>query len=376
MSYPIPRLTAVALAAYQGRAPQNPGLIFDRLAPCPAFWASDERQRRESEKAYKKDGLEATRRAAEKADAALLLAWNARWAAAARAMHAEPLVLKTDWRFIPGLGRKGPLEVGFSFHRYGFPILPGSSVKGIARAYAELVAGKQKGDADFEMIFGRAPEEGEPEDVARSGLTVFFDAIPAKPPALELDIMNPHYPDYYQEGKAPTNWQSPVPVYFLTVAPGAEFCFAVGWQKEPDENGRRLQKLALDWLIAGLANLGAGAKTTAGYGYFDAPATWTSGNPTDTLREVIIGPPVPPLPPPQPVARFKSRGQVRYDIGRVFIADANDATLRASVDWKALGMDALAGKTPVEYEYEETPDGRRKAVKVTRIRGSLTSDSR
>ncbi|MBK9095192.1 MAG: hypothetical protein IPM84_21030 [Anaerolineae bacterium] len=47
-------------------------------------------------------------------------------------------MLRTDWRLVTGLGRKGPLEVGFTFHRYGFPILPGSSLKGLARAWGLL----------------------------------------------------------------------------------------------------------------------------------------------------------------------------------------------------------------------------------------------
>lgn len=60
---------------------------------------------------------------------------------------------------------------------------------------------------------------------------------------------------------------------------------------------------------------------------------------------------------------------MRYDIGKVYIADANESGLRVPVDWKALDMDALPGKTPVEYEYEELPGGKRKVVKVTKSKG-------
>ncbi len=147
-------------------------------------------------------------------------------------------------------------------------MLPGSSVKGIARAYAWLVEEHRETDVDFLNIFGRAPQKGEEESIAQSGHAVFFDAIPRQVPKLELDIMNPHYPKYYQGGEWPTDWQSPVPVYFLTVASGTEFRFAVGWRGLLDDGTRRLRDLAKKWLIGGLTELGAGAKTSAGYGYF------------------------------------------------------------------------------------------------------------
>jgi CRISPR-associated protein Cmr6 len=358
MSYPIPKQTVLALAAHHERAPQNPGLLFDRLSPMAETPVPGRRDTAHA--TAKKDALQAVR-AAAKADVALLQAWNARWGAAVRAAFAEPLTLETDWRFIPGLGRKGPLEVGFSFNRYGFPILPGSSVKGIARAYAELVADKDENNPDFLAIFGRAPEKNDDAD-GQSGGAVFFDAVPAQLPALDLDIMNPHYPDYYQDPqKSPGNWQSPVPVYFLVVAAGMKFHFAVGWRRQPDENAQRLQKLATDWLIGGLADLGAGAKTTAGYGYFggaNLPDSTPSAAGAVKQGASIAAPTAP---------RLKSQGRVRYKERRVFISDDQDPNIRASVDWKALGMESLKDKTPVEYEYEELPDKRRKAVKVTRL---------
>lgn len=107
--------------------------------------------------------------------------------------------------------------------------------------------------------------------------------------------MNPHYPKYYQEGgrEYPTNWQSPIPVYFLTVASDAKFRFAIGWRsswedkKDTSEKSEpmwsrwkyeglnqqqsespRLQQLALRCLQGGLLDLGNGGKTSAGYGYF------------------------------------------------------------------------------------------------------------
>lgn len=254
LTYPIPHQSVAAFTAPKVKSSQNAGLVFDRFAPYT----------RDNDGA-KKSGFEQVRQAAKNADTALLAAFNARWELDAQAIGAQSFTLKTDWRFITGLGRKGPLEAGFTFNRYGFPILPGSSVKGIARAYATLVENKTEDDADFVAIFGRAPKQGESESAAQSGHAIFLDAIPTHVPTLELDIMNPHFPDYYQGTQFPTDWQSPKPVFFLTVAPNTEFRFAVGWRGAVN---MELQNRAQEWLMNGLMELGAGAKTSAGYGYF------------------------------------------------------------------------------------------------------------
>ena len=260
MDYPIPRAAVDALSAHKNSAPQNPGLIFDRFVP-------DWRQPGE----VKSEGLKDVCKASAKADGRLLQGWNARWEVTVSAFRGRPRSLKTEWRLIAGLGRKGPLEVGFTFNRYGFPILPGSSVKGIARAYAHLVEERDESDSEFLTILGRAPQRGEDETVAQAGRAVFFDAIPAGVPRLERDIMNPHYPEYYQGNGYPTNWQNPVPVSFLTVAADTEFRFAVGWRGTWDESAQTLREQAEAWLIGGLTTLGAGAKTSAGYGFFQEP---------------------------------------------------------------------------------------------------------
>jgi CRISPR-associated protein Cmr6 len=284
---PIPSKSAEAFHAYKGVT--NPGLVFDRFAP---DWSS--------KSTLKKEGLQRVTKA--QADEALLREWNARWERCVRAARGEPFTLQTDWRFVAGLGRKGSLEVGFTFHRYGFPILPGSSVKGVARAWAFLELAEQANVnplAELDEVLSADSEDDEKEEkkkylrwraaqpdevqqladdfrvifgtLATAGRAVFFDAIPAQLPTLELDVMNPHFPEYYKGNAPPTDWQSPVPVYFLTVAAGTEFRFGVGWRGALDEAGQRLRRLAQKWLTEGLINLGAGAKTSAGYGYFVAP---------------------------------------------------------------------------------------------------------
>lgn len=307
MEYPIPKAACAAFRAHMNKKPQNAGLIFDRYAP---DWRKDPK--------LKQEGLEVVRRAAENADDRLLIAWNARWNESVRAAGAVPFSMKTDWRFVAGLGRKGPLEVGFAFHRYGFPILPGSSVKGIARAYASLYLGKDEKDEEFLAIFGCAPQGSEDETGAQCGGAIFFDAIPASLPKLDMDIMNPHFPDYYQDksGKTPpTDSQSPVPVYFLTVAPGTEFHFAVGWRGMLDDESKKLRNKAEEWLRKGLMELGAGAKTSAGYGYFvELP-----GGRADSKNAAAASVPVTPSEPAESALARQIRSipqsQIKSSIG-------------------------------------------------------------
>jgi CRISPR-associated protein Cmr6 len=288
MKYPIPKQSAEALPRI-GKS-TNPGLLFDRFTPALAL-----AHNKEEETKWKKEGFNNV--IAHRADKDALDHYQARWNLVIAQTGATSFKMKTDWRFIAGLGRKGALEVGFTFHRYGFPMLPGSSVKGIARAVAfyeiaeklglegkalsKLDEALSEGDAKkYAERMNEIPRADEVKELARNfrlvfgtteqaGKAIFFDAIPQKPPKLELDIINPHYPDYYgdKENKVyPTNWQSPIPSYFLTVAPGQEFLFAVGWRGKPDADAH---KAARDWLEKGLKELGAGAKTSAGYGYWN-----------------------------------------------------------------------------------------------------------
>jgi CRISPR-associated protein Cmr6 len=272
---------------------RNPGLLFTRYAP---DWRTDA--------TLKRRGLEAVRDT--RPDAELLRAFRERWRTVVTSQQARIFEAVADWRLIVGLGQKGPLEVGFAFHRlYGIPMIPGSALKGLARAYAHLVEGRDETDADFRVVFGRTPKPGEEQSQARAGGAIFFDAIPVSHPALDLDVMNPHYPDYYRGDAPPANWQSPVPIYFLTLKPEVRFAFAVGWRREVDDEAQRLLSLAIEWLKGGLQELGAGAKTGAGYGYFEVPETVPSAPPAEA---VIMEP---AQPEPEPSLTWRS-GTVRH----------------------------------------------------------------
>ncbi len=288
MNYPIPKDSAEAYRQHKNRVGQNPGLIFDRFVP---NWG-DSRS-----KDAKRDAWLEVESVCNKGDHEILTAWNTRWEETVKVYHAVPSLLSTDWRMVTGLGNKGPLEAGFTFHRCGFAMLPGSSLKGIARTWGLLeVAEKLETDElneldtalslgenkDFDKAIAKFSLSGEAADwidefrtifgtTDQAGRAIFFDAIPAHLPKLELDVMTPHYAPYYQDDKGrtpPSNWHSPQPILFLTVAPGVPFRFAVGWRGELSID---LRDKAAVWLENGLTELGAGAKTSAGYGYFIQP---------------------------------------------------------------------------------------------------------
>jgi CRISPR type III-B/RAMP module RAMP protein Cmr6 len=192
----------------------------------------------------------------------------ARWEETVRAAGAQPFTLTLETRLVSGLGAHGPLEIGFRFDRLGFPVLPGSGLKGVARAYAHLVERRDESDPDFLAVFGRVPRSGDAHEVGQAGALVFFDAYPEPGWRLELDVMTPHYPDYYSGKEPPTPWQNPTPITFLAVAPGTRYRLAIGLRQGASDPDGRLRQLALGWLRNGLAQLGFGAKTTSGYGVF------------------------------------------------------------------------------------------------------------
>jgi CRISPR-associated protein Cmr6 len=174
-------------------------------------------------------------------------------------------VFTTDGRFVTGLGRNHPVENGFAWHpTLGVPYLPGSSLKGLVRAWAERDAGLAPSDPVIERLFGST---GTPHTAGR---LVFLDAIPTAEVRLEADVMTPHYAGWTPDDP-PGDWRAPIPVPFLVVAPRTPFYFSIlpGAIEHSELDG------AFDWLRDALWLAGAGAKTAVGYGRFayDEPRT-------------------------------------------------------------------------------------------------------
>ena len=170
-------------------------------------------------------------------------------------------------RLVAGLGYDGPLEVGFSLHPlYGFPYLPGSSIKGLVRSYVKevVVAEGRATREDLHRLFGNPPEAAAQDE--QRGVLSFEDALPAAGESLklEVDVMTPHYSPYYtgDDGALPGDWHQPTPVPFLTVKAGSSFTFSLTAPDAADA------QQAAAWMEEALARRGAGAKTRAGYGTF------------------------------------------------------------------------------------------------------------
>ncbi len=164
---------------------------------------------------------------------------------------------KPDWRFVIGLGTDSVYETGITLHHiYGFPYIPASAIKGICNHYAQD-NGYHQGESEFkdyyDTIFGGTDKKGK---------IIFLDAMPKTSPKLKVDIMNPHYPDWYGSGKPPTDTQSPRPIPFLTVEE-THYQFVLASK----EKNIQLLQIALGWLENALKEKGIGAKTAVGYGY-------------------------------------------------------------------------------------------------------------
>lgn len=185
---------------------------------------------------------------------------------------------------ITGIGQTHPNEVGMVFdHTMGIPYIPASSVKGIVRFahMMELIKSenlkqflnKEKDgiiesipETKIPAIFGGDADE-EKETKKLKGKVIFLDAYPNKVPDLHVDIMNPHYGDYYSDesGKTPpADYLAPTPIKFLTVKPETKFIFRAIVPKDSD----LLQTVKTAFENA-LKDEGVGAKTAVGYGRFD-----------------------------------------------------------------------------------------------------------
>lgn len=162
-----------------------------------------------------------------------------------------------DWRLVTGMGEASVYETNLTLHHtYGIPFLPASTIKGILRRAFDIKTEK----VIIEHLFGEGDVESSTNKPLR-GQAIFFDAFPTKAPRIELDVMTPHYPDYYSSGKPPADWQSPVPITFLTVGRGTPFRVLIGLPNAAlrNEVESRLKRV--------LSEQGLGAKTAVGYGY-------------------------------------------------------------------------------------------------------------
>ena len=253
MTHPLPKNTR-SFVLQQGRLREfsNFGLLFNKYIDWDRNWEKKQDILNEIRSSYTKN--DSFLESYKNRQMALLENYKA------RGYHVECFTMATDYRFISGLGGAHVLETGLTLHPlYGFPFLPASGVKGLARSYAEKI--DDAPDNERLEIFG-SEDKDRVSDSNREGRVVFLDGIPTKFPEIEVDIMNPHYGDYYQGNKPPADYLDPTPITFLAVAPEQKFLFSLF-----SRDASLLEK-SVRWLKEGLAELGAGGKTNVGYGYF------------------------------------------------------------------------------------------------------------
>lgn len=236
------------------------------------------------------------------------------------------------------LSRASALEnAGICLHPlHGFCYLPGSGLKGMARAWALTEAGLTEDDPTFTAIFGRSPDPKK-NVAGTAGAVVFHDAWPLTWPTLVRDIVTNHHKKYYKKydenSEPPGDWMEPVPVQFLAVKHGTRFSFALSARPgaEPAP-ASALVATAAGWLRAALSVNGAGAKTNAGYGTFVPEAGPRPAPPAERSLTVTLD-----LVSP---AFFAGATQDADD------CDLRPATLRGLLRWWWRTLHA--GRLPVE----------------------------
>ena len=208
-------------------------------------------------------------------DKALLKASLTRRQAMAQATGGQVLYFETEWRFVSGTGSPHPVENGMAWHpTLCVPYLPAAGVKGLALAFAQHWEGwgdSEGGPEKLKRIFGSS--EGG------AGSVEFYDLLPHEPLHLRVDVMTPHYGDWYAKGggitalteyeKIPAPWHNPVPIPFLVVEK-AEFTLML---RGRGKTGADDVACVAELLVQALQIAGAGAKTGSGYGRMTHDAT-------------------------------------------------------------------------------------------------------
>lgn len=178
------------------------------------------------------------------------------------------LYMKLPQRLFIGLSTASAIETGVcTSHSYGMPMIPGSSVKGAARAHAAAIGVP----ADYlAALFG----EDESTAIAAkrapgAGSLVWHDAwwipeIDTKP--FVREVVTVHHQQYYAGQGEATDFDSPIPNAQIAVE--GRFHFVV-------EGDPAWAQLALDLLKKTLIDSGIGAKRAAGYGFMEVDTAAT-----------------------------------------------------------------------------------------------------
>lgn len=202
----------------------------------------------------------------------------------------------------------GILEnAGICIHpHFNCPYIPGSGVKGVARhaAWLRWKSSKSVEDAmKVAWVFGFPTGDSKPrkgsgsrsddeylDDFLKSnrpelfgekgkyatfaGMVAFLPAMPVEGKYRAVtDIVTCHHPKYYTGRKArATDDESPNPQFFPVIERGSLFRFLLKPVRTSVADDMPKLDAVMDWAVdflrEGMTLLGAGAKTSAGYGWF------------------------------------------------------------------------------------------------------------
>jgi len=178
-------------------------------------------------------------------------------------------------RLLIGMNGNAGLETGCCLSRnYGMPYIPGSSVKGVVRNWAN--SNLKAFSDDIEELLGTDDSE-QPSRI--SGTVTFHDAwwIPkdgGKP--FVLDVVTTHHQAYYNGSQdKPSDTDSPIPNHLLAVQ--GSFLFVLEGEPEAVQTCQRMLEEALE-------HNGIGAKTAAGYGYMSQSQTLIDEKKSELIR--------------------------------------------------------------------------------------------
>lgn len=247
--------------------------------------------------------------------------------------------LVADSRLLLHLGRANVLEnVGLYADRTtGLPLIPGTALKGVVSTWACWANHFNVADGSFREFHRESTQrrnfDAEEAKLARqilgddsqtgsehAGDVIFIGGFPLTPPALGLDIVNPHHESSGQEKTKLT------PNAFLCVEPQPVtiWRFAYFVRTGTPDHGNILTQTER-WIKEALTQLGIGAKTAAGYGRFRDPTIQNLVAPIPATNQIQPRTPRPNIP-------------------------TYDEYCAKTPDWKRV-VDGLADKKQWEQEY-------------------------
>lgn len=188
----------------------------------------------------------------------------------------------TTSRLIVGKGDASVFETSIALHSlFGYPYIPSEAVDGVVRRYMieryfENEEKKAQKCPFFWHLFG---------STNNSKALYFFDVLPVDV-TVEENVMTPHYGDYYNEQKAPSDAGNPGPLKYPVVAKNSTFQFRYAVKEEkryctvdnncdecPNKKNDKCKfenldclELASKLLEETLIKNGIGGKTTSGLG--------------------------------------------------------------------------------------------------------------